>query len=53
MILGQFGCALCAEGVITGNISWGASRVGYTLGDAIELGVSCFLLTDCGNSSAS
>ena len=47
MILGRFGCALCAGGVITGTFTWGAGQVGDTLGGATELGVLLFLLTDC------
>ena len=47
MILGRFGCALCAGGVITGSLAWGACHVENIPGGATELGVSLFLLTDC------
>ena len=63
MILGRFGCVLCAEvgvawgdwgvttvcfgGVITGTFAWVTGQVGDTLGGATELGASLFSLTDC------
>ena len=42
MILGRFGCALCAGVVIIGTLAWGACRVGDIIGGATELGVSFF-----------
>ena len=47
MILGQFGCALCDGGVISGTLDWGACQVVDILVGANELVVLLFLLTDC------
>ena len=47
IILGLFGCALCAGGVLTGTLARGACQVGDILGGETELCESWFLLTDC------
>ena len=47
MILGRFGCALCAVVVIIGTLAWSACQVGDILEGATELGVLLFSVTDC------